>query len=272
MQYFTVYSVYWQYHFEIWAACLDTRRFSWQKVAFSQHATISWVKSARKLNALVRISRYLNISSRSLLYNSFVRSKFNDCTMVLHFWGTTSGNKIEATEAPTMLTWPWRLRVIPLEVLKSIHILNSDCLNDMFKIKDGNHLFLNTRNLSLTTKKKATTVGLRSVMYLDAKLWNDNVCNFSDVRETVFASIKSCIDDPSVLQVDDSDFPYLWWFQHDMLANYVLSKHVFMIPFFEYYYLSFSIFARIVQVLLMLLCFPVFMSILHCTYYTAVVY
>ena len=60
-----------------------------------------------------------------------------------------------------------RLRVILLEVFKSINMLNSDCLNDMFKIKDGNYSFRNTRKL-LQPKKKITTFGLRSIAYLGA--------------------------------------------------------------------------------------------------------
>ena len=138
------------------------------KLSFNQHVSISCTKYAWQLNALARISRYLNISSRSLLYNSFVRSNVNYCVMVWHFCGKINNNKIDkiqelalriihrdyesyykdlvsAAEDATMLTR--RLRVILLEVFKSINILNSDCLNDMFKIKDGNYSFRNTRKL-----------------------------------------------------------------------------------------------------------------------------
>ena len=87
-------------------------------------------------------------------------------------------------------------------------MVNSDCLNDMFKIKDGNYSFRNTRKL-LRPKKKTTIFGLRSVAHLSAKLWNDNVCNISDARENDFSTLKS-IGDPSVLLVDSSDFPHLW--------------------------------------------------------------
>ena len=83
---------------------------------------------------------------------------------------------MSAAKVPTLLTR--RLRVILLEVFKSINMLNSDCLNDMFKIKDGNYSFRNTRRL-VQPKKKPTTFGLRSMAYLGAKLRNDNVCNFS---------------------------------------------------------------------------------------------
>ena len=221
------------------------------KLSFSQHVSISCTKAARQLNALARISRYLNISSRSLLYNSFVRSNFNYCAMVWHFCGKTNNNKIEriqewalrmiyrdyessyedllsVAEAPTMLTR--RLRVILLEVFKSINMLNSDCLNDMFKIKDGNYSFRNTRKL-LQPKKKTTTFGLRSIAYLGAKLWNDNVCNFSDAREIDFSTLKTSIDDPSVLLVDGSDFPYLWYFHQKFLAKYVSLMFIIVMLF-----------------------------------------
>ena len=90
----------------------------------------------------------------------------------------------------------------------------------MFKIKDGDHSFRNTRKL-IQPKKKTTTFGLRSIAYLGAKLWNDNVCNFSDAREIDFSTLKTSIDDPSVLLVDGSDFPYLWYFHQKFLAKYV---------------------------------------------------
>ena len=144
------------------------------KLSFSQHVSISCTKAARQLNALARISRYLNISSRSLLYNSIVRSNFNYCAMVWHFCGKTNNNKIEniqeralriiyrdyessyedllsAAEAPTM--WTRRLRVILLEVFKSINMLNSDCLNDMFQNQRWELLFLQHKE-ALTTKKE----------------------------------------------------------------------------------------------------------------------
>ena len=198
------------------------------RLSFNQHVSISCTKAARQLNALARISRYLKISSRSLLYNSFVRSNFNYCAMVRHFCGKQTITKLKQTitkiqertlriiyrdyessyedlmsaaEAPTMLTR--RLRVILLEVFKSINMLNSDCLNDVFKIKYGNYSFRNTRKL-LQQKKENN--------YICAKKYCLSRCQISDAREFDFSTLKTSIDDPSVLLVDGSDFPYLWYF------------------------------------------------------------
>ena len=65
----------------------------------------------------------------------------------------------------------------------------------MFKIKDGNYSFRNTREL-LQPKKETTTFGLRSIAYLGAKLWNDNVCNFSDAREIDFPPLRQVLMTP----------------------------------------------------------------------------
>ena len=130
---------------------------------------------------------------------------------------------MSAAKASTMLTK--RLRVILLEVFESINMLNSDCLNDMFETKDGNYSFRNTRTL-LQLKKKTATFGLRSTANLGAKLWNENVCNFSDAREIDFSTLKTSIDDPSVLVVDGSDFPYLWYF-HQKFSCQLCSINVY---------------------------------------------
>ena len=170
-----------------------------------------------------------------LPYNSFVRSIFNYCAMVWHYCGKTNNNNIEkiqeralriihrdyessyedllsAAKAPTMLTR--RLRVILLEVFRSMNMLNSDCLNDIFKIKMWTTL---SATQALATKKENNHIWAKSITYLGAKLWNDNVCNFSDARNCDFSTLKTNIDDPSVLLVDGNDFPY----HQKFLANYV---------------------------------------------------
>ena len=65
---------------------------------------------------------------------------------------TSYEDLMSPAEAPTMLTR--RVRVILLEVFKSINMFISDCLNAMFKIKDGNYSFRNTRKLLQPKKRK----------------------------------------------------------------------------------------------------------------------
>ena len=53
------------------------------------------LKAARQLNALSRISKYLDTKSKSVLYHSFIASNFNYCPIVWHFCGVVNNNKLE---------------------------------------------------------------------------------------------------------------------------------------------------------------------------------
>ena len=199
------------------------------KLSFSKHISMCCTKAARQLNALARISRYLDMSSRTLLYNNFIRSNFNYCPMVWHFCGKVNNNKIEkiqeralrliykdydssyvdllsAADIPTMLTR--RLRGFLLEVFKSTRNLNSECLNDMFMVKHVNYSFRNKR-IIVQPKRRNTTYGLRSISYLGAKLWNDNVSSFHEVCEIEYFAFKKIVENIDDLVMKGSDFPYL---------------------------------------------------------------
>ena len=76
-------------HVKVLGVTLDDR------LTFTEHISICCSKAARQLNALSRISRYLDISSCSLLFNSFVKSNFNYCPLVWHFCGKVNNGKIE---------------------------------------------------------------------------------------------------------------------------------------------------------------------------------
>ena len=57
------------------------------------------------------------------------------------------------------------------------------------------------------------------------------MCNFSDAQEIDFSTPKTSIDDPSVLLVDGSDFPYLSYFHLKFLANYFSLMYIVVMLF-----------------------------------------
>ena len=57
------------------------------RLNFAQHVSNSCTKATGQLNALARISRYIDETSRYMIYNSFVRGYFNFGPMVWHFCG-----------------------------------------------------------------------------------------------------------------------------------------------------------------------------------------
>ena len=65
------------------------------RLTFNEHIRICTLKAARQLNALSRISKYLDTKSKSVLYHSFIASNFNYCPIFWHFCGVVNNNKLE---------------------------------------------------------------------------------------------------------------------------------------------------------------------------------
>ena len=68
------------------------------RLTVSDHISACRLKAARQLNALARISKYLDPKSKSNIYNSFIRSNFEYCPLVWQFCGKTNNNKLEKTQ------------------------------------------------------------------------------------------------------------------------------------------------------------------------------
>ena len=67
-----------------------------------------------------------------------------------------------------------RLRLILLEVYKSLHLiqLNANCINGLSEVKSTWYSLRNPAKV-LQPNKKTTTLGLKSISYTGAKLWNN---------------------------------------------------------------------------------------------------
>ena len=61
---------------------------------FVEHLDGMTKKSSRKINALPRITPFMNVSKRRILMNSFFNSQFNYCLLVSIFHSRSAKNKI----------------------------------------------------------------------------------------------------------------------------------------------------------------------------------
>ena len=128
-----------------------------------------------------------------MIYNSFVASNFNYCALVWHFCGLSNSNKMNKIQerclrivykdyvssydrllemVNTTSLVISRLRILLLEVYKSIHHLNPKCINGLFEVKPANYSLRNPVKL-VQPMKRTSTYGLPAVSYTGAQLWND---------------------------------------------------------------------------------------------------
>ena len=200
------------------------------KLNFNHHASAICTNAARQLNALACIYRFLSTSSRMIIYNSFINSKFNYCPIVWHFCGKKNGDKIEKVKerafriiyrnydslysellrdagAYTMLDK--RLRSMLLHVFKSLKGMSVKCLNDMYFVKQLNYSMRQSVKL-VQPQRKTNRVGLKTVSYLGAKLWNDNVVLCNELWSEDFLTFKRTVNDPNLDIITHDDCQYLW--------------------------------------------------------------
>ena len=83
--------------------------------------------------------------------------------------------------------------------------MNAKCLNDMYSVKQLNYSMRQSVKL-----RKTTTVGLKTVSYLGAKLWNDNAVLCNELWNEDFLTFKRTVNDPNLDIITHDDFQYLW--------------------------------------------------------------
>ena len=174
------------------------------KLSFNEHIKQSCIRAARQLNALSRISKFLDLKAKKLVFKSFIMSNFTYCPLVWHFCGKTNNAKVEKIHeralkivcndyisdyeslmkkigVSTMVHS--RLLCILLEVFKSIKKTNPTYFQDLFESKDSQN---SLRNPSLLVQPivDTTNYGLRTFTYLGSKLWNDLPSSFKDIDDT----------------------------------------------------------------------------------------
>ena len=182
------------------------------RLNFDEHISMCCTKAARQLNALARISKYLDFKSKTIIYNSFILSNFSYCPLAWHFCGKTNNQKLEKlqerslrilycdyishfqgllenTSSESFLTT--RIKCILVEVFKSLNKLNAPCLHDMFKNNDTPY---DVRATKLEQPLRRTTnYGLRTFSYIGSRLWNLLVQEYPEVPHMDLGQFKSLL-------------------------------------------------------------------------------
>ena len=200
------------------------------RLTFSDQISACCLKAARQLNALVRISKYLDPKDKNVIFNSFIRSNFEYCPLVWHFCGKTNNNKLEKIQERSLrilhdtyeLSYEelsnkngsntlllHRLKLFIMETYKSFHCVNANCLHGVFKF---NSTSLERRSDKVIQPKRRTTSnGLRSFSYLESKSWNGLLYSDSAIAKCDFNEIMAYLKQWEGPDINDS-FPYVCFF------------------------------------------------------------
>ena len=162
------------------------------KLKFDKHVNKICTKVSRQINALKRVSRYMNEPNRIATYRAFISSNFNYCPLAWIFCGRKNLNKLEhlqeralrfvykdsnctyhaLLERGNFLSLSRsRYRFLAIEVFKCVNGLNPQYLNAMFSLKTTPY-DLRDPNILNQPRFLTKTYGYKSFQYMGAKLWN----------------------------------------------------------------------------------------------------
>ena len=162
------------------------------KLNFKTHIRNICQKASRQINALKRISKFLNKQCRMHVYKSFVCANFNYCPVVWMFCGKTNLGKLERLQVRALSTILLDkslsyddllkksgqlsvrtnlIRLLSIEVFKCVRGINPSYLNDMFTEPSSCYDFRNPSRL-LQPQFNTYTFGYKSFRYFGSKVWN----------------------------------------------------------------------------------------------------
>jgi hypothetical protein len=162
------------------------------KLSFDKHLSKIIRKAASQLNALSRLSKFLDTDARKNIYNAYIMSNFNYCSVVWHFCSARNNKKLESIQNRALrfvhsdfksnyeqllskgnncTLHLSRLRSIAIETYKAVNKLSPNYVQELFKSRSSTHNLRNSDNLSIP-RVNTTHYGLNSLSFLAPKVWN----------------------------------------------------------------------------------------------------
>ena len=152
---------------------------------FDPQVTNLCKKAAKQLNVLQRLSKFLNVSTRLIIFKSCIRLNFNFCPLIWHFCSKSNTEKLEKLQFralrivfndyessyDTLLKKVNsttihlnRLRLIASETFKCIHNLFPEYLQSLVKVKFSTYNFRYS-NILETPQVRTTRYGKNSFRF-----------------------------------------------------------------------------------------------------------
>ena len=161
-------------------------------LTFEHHIKHMCHRASRQINALSRISKYIDVDVRMSLYRAFIESNFQYCNTVWHFCSKASLFKLEKLNKRALRVvlndhiscysdllsnskctslYLSRIKTIAIETFKCINGINPEYLSIFDKVE---HKYESRRGTMLRLPKVVNEMsGKHSFGYQGAKIWNE---------------------------------------------------------------------------------------------------
>jgi len=173
------------------------------KLSFDKHINNLCNKASQKLNALCRVSSYMNTDKKRLIMKAFINSQFGYCPLVWMNHSRKLNNKINKiheralrivyddanssfkellTKDNSVTIHDRNLQVLVTEMFKIKKGISPEIMGDVFKPRECRY---NLRNMSDFKSHCVKTVhfGTETVSFLGPKLWNILPNEFKEIDD-----------------------------------------------------------------------------------------
>ena len=159
---------------------------------FDEYILIQCKKAGRKLCALGKVCKFLNLERRRSLMKAFIESQFAYCPLVWMFCSRSSNNRINhlheralriaynnhsstfedcLVKDNSVSIHPRNIRLLAIELYKAKNNLSSQLMLELFQRREVNYSIRSQTDFSLRSVN-TSSYGLRSLRYLAPKYWN----------------------------------------------------------------------------------------------------
>ena len=160
-------------------------------LTFEDHVSKICKKASQKLNALARVSSYMDIHKKKLLMKSFITSQFGYCPLIWMFHSRTLNKRINSIhERSLRITYSDKvstfqellekdnsvsihqrnLQILATEMFKVYKNISPELLNDIFEPKESCYRL--RANSFKTRKVTSVHHGTESLSFLGPKIWD----------------------------------------------------------------------------------------------------
>ena len=160
---------------------------------FNKHVRSLYMKASRKLSALTRVVKFMNLQQRRTLMKAFVVSQFNYCPLLWMFHSRTLNNRINNLhERALRIVYKdddssfkeflvkdgsctihhYNLKLLAVEMYKVKNNLSPEFMQDIFPERNIERYNLRKQVNFQIPGPKTVTYGTESIQFLGSKIWN----------------------------------------------------------------------------------------------------
>ena len=171
------------------------------RLAFQTHMNNIYKKASQKLNAISRITPYMDFDKRKLVVNAFFSSQFNYCPLIWMCHNRTYNNKINRLhERCLRLTYNDKqssfeellikdnsvsvhhknLQALAIEMFKVYCKMSPEIMQEVFHVNEQGQYFLRNPTDFVIPTIKTVNYGSESVRFLGPKIWEMLPDNFKN--------------------------------------------------------------------------------------------